>query len=86
MFRHLWRRICPYSLSAIRLDPGPRCRIEYGKKERLEWAARGCGRRCHRKSGHFRGWAGGSYHAEEFDLKAVNEILERMRWPVRHRR
>ena len=35
---------------------------------------------------HFRGWAGGKFHAEEFDLKAVNKSLERMRWPVRHRR
>src|SRR5258708_6375369 len=35
---------------------------------------------------HFRGWAGGTFHAEEFDMMAVNEILSRMRWPVRHRR
>jgi hypothetical protein len=35
---------------------------------------------------HFRGWASGTFHAEEFDLKAVNDILSRMRWPVRHRR
>ena len=38
----------------------------------------------HEEFGHFRGWAGGRFHAEEFDLKAVNTILERMRWPVRH--
>jgi Plasmid pRiA4b ORF-3-like protein len=31
------------------------------------------------------GWAGGHF-LDEFDLKAVNEILSRMRWPVRHRR
>ena len=35
---------------------------------------------------HTAGWAGGSFHAEEFDLKAVNEVLSRMRWPRRHRR
>jgi hypothetical protein len=40
----------------------------------------------HEEFDHFRGWAGGKFHAEEFDLKAVNKILERMRWPVRHRR
>ena len=31
-------------------------------------------------------WVGGSLQAEEFDLKAVNEVLSRMRWPARHRR
>jgi hypothetical protein len=31
------------------------------------------------------GWAGGHFQ-DEFDLKAVNEVLSRMRWPVRHRR
>jgi hypothetical protein len=35
---------------------------------------------------HFRGWAGGKFHAEEFDLKAVNKLLGRMPWPVKHRR
>ena len=40
----------------------------------------------HEEFEHFREWAGNPVHAEEFDLKAVNEILERMRWPVRHRR
>ena len=40
----------------------------------------------HEEFSHFRGWAGGKFHAEEFDLKAVNKVLERMRWPVRHRR
>jgi Plasmid pRiA4b ORF-3-like protein len=30
-------------------------------------------------------WAGGHF-VDEFDLKAVNETLTRMRWPVRHRR
>jgi hypothetical protein len=40
----------------------------------------------HEEFDHFRGWAGGKFHAEEFDLKAVNKILERMRWPVKHRR
>jgi len=28
-------------------------------------------------------WAGAPFQAEEFDLAAVNEALERMRWPVR---
>lgn len=40
----------------------------------------------HEEFEHFRGWAGGKFHAEEFRLKAVNKMLERMRWPVRHRR
>jgi hypothetical protein len=31
-------------------------------------------------------WAGGRFHAEEFNLKAVDKVLERMRWPVKHRR
>jgi hypothetical protein len=35
---------------------------------------------------HFRGWAGGTFHAEEFTVMAVNDILSRMRWPIRHRR
>jgi len=39
----------------------------------------------HEECEHYRQWAGDPVHAEEFDLKAVNEILERMRWPVRHR-
>jgi hypothetical protein len=30
-------------------------------------------------------WAGGHFQ-DEFDLKAVNKKLSRMRWPVRHRR
>ena len=34
----------------------------------------------------FRAWTGGAFHPEEFDVKVVNTILERMRWPVRHRR
>lgn len=38
------------------------------------------------ESEQFRVWAGGTGHAEEFDVKAVNQALERMRWPVRHRR
>ena len=40
----------------------------------------------HEEFSHFRGWAGGKFHAEEFDLKGVNGILERMRWPVKHGR
>jgi len=33
---------------------------------------------------HYRKWAGDAVHAEDFDLKAVNAILERVR--IRHRR
>jgi hypothetical protein len=40
----------------------------------------------HEEFEHFRGWAGGTFHAEEFNVMAVNEVLERMRWPKRHRR
>jgi hypothetical protein len=40
----------------------------------------------HEEYEHFVGWAGGHFQAESFDAKAVNEILSRMRWPVRHRR
>jgi hypothetical protein len=40
----------------------------------------------HEEFDHFRGWAGGKFHAEEFDLKAVNAVLSRLRWPVKHRR
>jgi hypothetical protein len=40
----------------------------------------------HEDSRRFREWAGGTFHAEEFDLKAVNDVLERIRRPVRSRR
>ena len=40
----------------------------------------------HKEFEHFRGWAGGKFHAEEFDVKAVNKRLARMQWPVRHKR
>jgi hypothetical protein len=40
----------------------------------------------HEEFTHFRGWAGGKFHAEEFHLKAVNKMLGRMRWPMKHRR
>ena len=40
----------------------------------------------HEESEHFREWAGGTYHAEEFDLKAVNDALARIRWLVQHKR
>jgi len=40
----------------------------------------------HEEFEHYRQWAGDQVHAEEFNLKSVNEILERMRWPKRHRR
>jgi hypothetical protein len=39
----------------------------------------------HEEYEHLVGWAGGHF-IDEFDVKAVNEILARMRWPVRHRR
>ena len=40
----------------------------------------------HEEYESFRTWAGGSFQAEEFDLKAVNEVLSRMRWPAGHGR
>jgi hypothetical protein len=40
----------------------------------------------HEEFAHYRGWADGKFHAEEFDLTAVNKTLERIRWPVKHRR
>jgi hypothetical protein len=40
----------------------------------------------HEESNRFREWAGGKFHAEDFSVKAVNEVLDRMRWPLRHRR
>jgi hypothetical protein len=39
----------------------------------------------HQDFERFREWAGEPVHAEEFSIVAVNEILERMRWPGRHR-
>jgi hypothetical protein len=40
----------------------------------------------HEEFEHYRRWAGDPVHAEEFDLEAVSDILDRMRWPKRHRR
>lgn len=40
----------------------------------------------HEEFEHYRQWAGDPVHAEEFDMRAVNGTLSRMRWPVRHRR
>ena len=40
----------------------------------------------HEEFEHFRQWAGNPVHAEEFSVTAANEILDRMRWPKRHRR
>jgi len=40
----------------------------------------------HEEFEHYREWARDPVHAEEFDVAAVNKILERMRWPKRHRR
>jgi hypothetical protein len=39
----------------------------------------------HEEYEHLVGWAGGHF-VDEFDMKAVNGKLSRMRWPVRHRR
>jgi hypothetical protein len=39
----------------------------------------------HQEYEHLVGWAG-PFQAEQFDVKAVNEALSRMRWPIRHRR
>ncbi len=40
----------------------------------------------HEEFDHYRSWAGKDFQPEKFDLKAVNEVLDRMRWPLRHRR
>jgi protein-tyrosine-phosphatase len=40
----------------------------------------------HEEFEHYRTWAGDPIHAEQFDLKDVNDTLERMRSPRRHRR
>lgn len=40
----------------------------------------------HEEFSHFRGWAGGTFHAEEFDVEAVNRILSRMGRPVRSKK
>jgi hypothetical protein len=40
----------------------------------------------HEEYEHLVGWAGGPFQAEEFDVKAVNKTLSRMRWPIRHER
>lgn len=34
----------------------------------------------------FREWSGASFQPEEFDVRAVNLKLSRLRWPIRHRR
>jgi hypothetical protein len=39
----------------------------------------------HEEYEHFVGWAGGHF-VDKLDLKAANETLSRMRWPIRHRR
>jgi hypothetical protein len=39
----------------------------------------------HEEYGHYVSWAGGHF-LDEFDPKAANNRLARMRWPVRHRR
>ena len=30
-------------------------------------------------------WAGGPFHAEEFNVTAVNSVLSSIRFPMRHR-
>lgn len=40
----------------------------------------------HEDSERFRDRSGGGFHADEFDLKLVNRVLEGMRWPVKHNR
>jgi Plasmid pRiA4b ORF-3-like protein len=39
----------------------------------------------HEEYEHYVGWVGGHF-LDEFNVKAVNEILARMRWPIRHKR
>ena len=36
----------------------------------------------HEEFSHFRGWAGGTFHAEEFDVKAVNTALANVKRPA----
>ena len=40
----------------------------------------------HEEYEHLAGWAGGPFHPEDFDVKAVTETFARMRWRFRHRR
>ncbi len=40
----------------------------------------------HKDFEHLVTWAGGPFQAEDFDATAVNAVLSRMRWPIRHRR
>jgi hypothetical protein len=40
----------------------------------------------HEEHEHMAGWAGGPFQAEEFDVKAMNETVSRMRLPIRHSR
>ena len=40
----------------------------------------------HEDHDQFIRWAGGHFQAEEFDLRAVNGLLSRMRLPIRHKR
>ncbi len=39
----------------------------------------------HEEYEHYLTWAGGSFQPEEFNQRAVNEVLSRMSWPTRHR-
>jgi hypothetical protein len=40
----------------------------------------------HEEFEHYRQWAGDGFGPERFDLQKVNDTLNRMRWPKRHRR
>jgi hypothetical protein len=40
----------------------------------------------HEEFDHYRKWAGEDFAPERFDILKVNDILDRMRWPKRHRR
>ena len=40
----------------------------------------------HEEFGQLRVWSGGTFHAEEFDVESVNEVLRRMKWPVSKRK
>lgn len=37
----------------------------------------------HEQFGQLRVWSGGTFHAEEFGVEAVNKVLGRMKWQVR---
>ena len=72
----------PVCLAGERRCPPEDCGGPHGYEEFLEVIFQPG----HEDFERYREWAGNPVHAEEFDPKAVNDILDRMRWPNRHRR